>query len=70
MLAKASSQNMVLARLLARWRGSASEARYAEKRQLAAGPGWPVGMNDVVDVPATKVHNQLVRKQADNRQVD
>ena len=52
---------------------SASEARYAEKRQLAAGRRLACQCtieNDVViDVPASsQVHNQLVRKQADNRQ--
>ena len=54
---------------------SASEARYAEKRQLAAGRRLACQCtieNDVViDVPASsQVHNQLVRKQADNRQVE
>ena len=54
---------------------SASEARYAEKRQLAAGRRLACQCtieNDVViDVPASsQVHNQLVRKQADNKQVE
>ena len=54
---------------------SASEARYTEKRQLAAGRRLACQCtieNDVViDVPASsQVHNQLVRKQADNKQVE
>ena len=51
---------------------SASEARYAEKRGLPDGRRLAcqcsVEDNLVVDVPATsQVHNQLVRKAADNR---
>ena len=53
---------------------SASEARYAEKRGLPAGRRLAcqcvVQDNLVVDVPATsQVHNQLVRKAADNREI-
>lgn len=51
---------------------SASEARYAQKRQLPAGRRLAcqcqIEADIVVDVPATsQVHNQLVRKAADNR---
>ena len=51
---------------------SASEARYAEKRSLPEGRRLAcqcsIEADLVVDVPATsQVHNQLVRKAADNR---
>ena len=51
---------------------SASEARYAEKRKLKAGRRLAcqcaIEGDLVIDVPAeSQVHNQLVRKAADNR---
>ena len=54
---------------------SASEARYAEKRDLKPGRRLAcqcqIEHDIVVDVPATsQVHNQLVRKAADNRVIE
>ena len=54
---------------------SASEARYAEKRQLKTGRRLAcqcaIEDNLVVDVPASsQVHNQLVRKVADDRVIE
>jgi len=54
---------------------SASELRYAEKRQLKAGRRLAcqctIEDNLVVDVPASsQVHHQLVRKVADNRMIE
>ena len=54
---------------------SASEARYAEKRDLPQGRRLAcqctLVSDIVIDVPATsQVHNQLVRKEADNRVID
>ena len=54
---------------------SAAETRYAEKRELPAGRrlACQCKIEDdlVIDVPATsQVHNQLVRKAADNRVID
>ena len=53
---------------------SASEARYAEKRNLAADRRLAcqctIEGDLVIDVPAeSQVHNQLVRKEADNRTI-
>ena len=53
---------------------SASEARYAEKRKLAADRRLAcqcsIEGDLVIDVPAeSQVHNQLVRKAADNRTI-
>ncbi len=53
---------------------SASEARYAEKRKLAADRRLAcqctIEGDLVIDVPAeSQVHNQLVRKEADNRTI-
>ena len=54
---------------------SAAETRYAEKRELSASRrlACQCKIEDdlVIDVPATsQVHNQLVRKAADNRVID
>jgi len=54
---------------------SASETRYAEKRKLPSGRRLAcqctIEHDVVIDVPASsQVHNQLVRKQADNRQIE
>ena len=54
---------------------STAETRYAEKRELPAGRRLAcqckIEDNLVIDVPATsQVHNQLVRKAADNRVID
>lgn len=52
----------------------ASEARYAEKRKLETGRRLAcqcsIEQDVVIDVPASsQVHNQLVRKAADNREI-
>ena len=76
MLVKASLPNMGSAHLLdALSPPSASEARYAEKRDLKPGRRLAcqcqIEHDIVVDVPATsQVHNQLVRKAADNRVIE